>query len=158
MAEITTSQRKRKLMMMLAEDETIFTLLDNKTAEYPDDLINVNIFPQIKIDFPSQEVATYIGLKIDYPSVCNNELYKNFHLTIMIISNNAHLKTKTGDSRTDLLGEAIIKVLNWNNDLGFRIEVVSDVEDPLDTNFYYRKLVFKSITSNSMINGMKQND
>lgn len=155
MSELTTSKRKRKFMMMLAEDETIFNILDSKSAEYPDDLINTNIFPQIKIDFPSQEVASYIGLKIDYPSICDNELYKNYRLTIMIISNYAHLKTQTGDSRTDLLGEEIVRVLNWNNELGFRLKLISDVEDPLNENFYYRRLTFKSIIYNSLDNKLK---
>lgn len=154
---MTTSQRKNKLMMLLAEDETIFKLLDNKSVEFPDELIYKNIFPQIKIDFTVQETQTYICLKIDYPSICNNELYKNYILTVMILSNNAHLKTLDGYSRTDLLGEEIIKILNWNNDMGFRMKVISDVEDPFDKNFYYRKLVFESIVSNSMVNGTKLN-
>lgn len=159
MGELTTSKRKKKIMTMLVSNEKIFKLIDNKdiSFEYCDDLINKNVFPHIKVNFTSQETETYIGIKIDYPSICNNEIYKNYRLTVMILSNNSHLKTHTGESRTDLLGEEIIKVFNWREDLGFRVELISDTEDPFDTNFYYRRLIFKSIASNSMNGGIKNN-
>lgn len=155
MAEISTSKRKKRFMMMMAEDEEIFKLLDNPDAEYPDDLIGVNIFPQIKIDFTEQETRSYIGVKLDYPSICKNELYKNYVLTVMIISNNRHLKDpKTGNSRVDMIAERVTDLLNWNHEYGFRIELVSDIEDPLNEKFYYRRLVFKSLVSNSLENGV----
>lgn len=156
MAELATAKRKKRFMMMLAEDAEIFKLLENKDAEYPDDLIGTSIFPQIRIDSTTLEAKTYIGVKLDYPSICKNELYKNYVLTVMIISINDHLKTKTGDSRVDLLAEEITDILNWNDEIGFRIELVSDVEDPLNEKFYYRRLVFKSIVSNSLENGVKK--
>jgi len=156
--QFTTSKLKKKFMLIMAEDLEIFDLLDGQPAQEPDDLINTKIFPHIKVDFTPSESQTYIGLKIDYPSVCKNELYKNYRLTIMILSNNGHLKTKTGDSRTDLLAEEIIELFNWNNTIGFTLELVSDFEDPFNENFYGRRLVFKSITSNSIKNGNKQHD
>lgn len=143
---------------MLAEDAEIFNLLEGQPTQEPDDLINTLIFPQIKITFTDQETKTYIGLKIDYPSICRNELYKNYLLTIMIISNNNHLKAANGESRPDLIAEEIIDLLNWNNNIGFTLELVSDIENPLDNKYYYRELKFKSIKSNGVENGMKKYD
>ena len=143
---------------MLAEDVEIFNLLEGQPTQEPDDLINTLIFPQIKITFTDQETKTYIGLKIDYPSICRNELYKNYFLTIMIISNNNHLKSANGESRPDLIAEEIIDLLNWNNNIGFTLELVSDIENPLDNKYYYRELKFKSIKSNGVENGMKKYD
>lgn len=157
MAELPTSKRKKRFMMMMANDEEIFKLLDNPDAEYPDDLIGVNIFPQIKVDFTEQETRSYIGVKLDYPSICKNELYKNYVLTVMVISNNRHLKDpKTGYSRVDMIAERVTNLLNWNNEVGFTIELVSDIEDPLNEKFYYRRLVFKSLISNSLEDGVKK--
>lgn len=145
-------------MLKLAEDKIIFDLLDGQPEQDPDDLINTIIFPQIKITFTDQQTKTYLGLKIDYPSVCVNELYKNYILTIMIISNINHLKAPNGESRPDLIAEEIVDLLNWNNQVGFNIELISDKENPLNEKYYYRELKFKSITSNSLENGVKKYD
>lgn len=146
----TTSQCKKIFMKMIANNETIFKLIDNKEVEYADDLINKNIFSQIMIDFKPERVETYIGIKIDYPSVCANEMFKNYYFTIMIISNKQHLKVPAvGESRTDLISAELIKIFNWNNDIDFRLQLKSDVEDVLNENFYYRRLVFSSIAFNN---------
>lgn len=163
MYNFSTTELKRKFMMMIAEDEVTFKTIDNKLAEYPDDLFGTNncsqsIFPHLKVDFTEQEAGTYVCIKIDYPSICKNELYKNYVLTIMIISNNAHLKTITGSSRTDIIAESLIKLFNWNNTIGFVLELESDIEDPLSNKHYFRKLRFKSISPNSVYNGVKKYD
>lgn len=163
MSGIPTTLLKKKFMTMIVSDETIFKAIDNKKAEYPDDLFGnkvcpQSVFPQIKIDFTEQEAGTYIGIKIDYPSICENELYKDYILTIMIISNNSHLKSPNGFNRTDIIAEALIRLFNWNRSIGFTLELISDVEDPLDLKHYFRKLRFKSISSNSITNGVKKID
>lgn len=154
MKDLSTSRRKRRFMMMMAEDEEIYKLIDSQTAEYPDDLLGTHIMPQIKISGVPQEVATYIGVKLDYPSISKNELFKDYMLTIMVICENKALDTKTGDSRVDLIAERITQLFNWNDENGFRLDLVSDVEDPLNENYYYRRLLFKSVTSNSLVNGV----
>lgn len=160
MAQWTTSSLKRKLMMMIAEDEITFKTIDNKNAEYPDDLFgtrtcNQSIFSQLKIDFTEQEAGTYVCIKIDYPSICKNELYKYYILTVLIVSNNAHLKAPNGLNRTDIIAESLINLFNGNDILGFTLELESDIEDPLSNKHYYRKLKLRSISSNSVNNGVK---
>lgn len=153
----TTSQMKKAFAKLLYENSNIVNLIDDKTIVYPDDLLGTHIFTRLKIDFTEQEVGSYIGLNISYPSVCSNELYKNYILTILIVSHNDHVSTRNGDSRVDLLGEEIVGLLNWNSNIGFILELKSDVERVLDMNHYSRELVFKSITSNSVNNGVKVN-
>lgn len=155
-----TSTLKRKIMMMLASNPDIFELIDNKTIDRdtPDDLIYVNIFPYLKVDYTIQEAGTYIGVKLEYPDMNPNEIYKDTQLTFLVVSANTHLKTDGGYARTDLITEKILENFNWNSVLGFKIKLVSDTEDPVDENFYFRKVVFKSVSPNSMKNGDKIND
>lgn len=155
-----TSTLKRKIMMMLASNPDIFELIDNKTIDRdtPDDLIYVNIFPYLKVDYTIQEAGTYIGVKLEYPDMNQNEIYKDTQLTFLVVSANTHLKTDGGYARTDLITEKILENFNWNSVLGFKIKLVSDTEDPVDENFYFRKVVFKSVSPNSMKNGDKIND
>lgn len=155
-----TSTLKRKIMMMLASNPDIFELIDNKTIDRdtPDDLIYVNIFPYLKVDYTIQEAGTYIGVKLEYPDMNSNEIYKDTQLTFLVVSANTHLKTDGGYARTDLITEKILENFNWNSVLGFKIKLVSDTEDPVDENFYFRKVVFKSVSPNSMKNGDKIND
>lgn len=155
----TIPNLKRQIMLKLANSSEIFDLIDNKniSKDSPDDLIYVNIFPYLKVDYTVQEAGTYIGVKLEYPNIDNNEIYKDAQLTFLVVSANTHLKTSGGYARTDLIGEEILKLFNWDDSLGFTIELMGDTEDPVDENFYFRKLVFKSISPNSMKNGDKIN-
>lgn len=139
---------------MLCDNPNIVTLLDNKDINYPYDLINVNIFPRLKVSFTQNETLNYIGLKIDYPSITSNEDLKNCTITFMIISNMNCIQAPTGESRTDLIAEELIKMFNWNYKLGFTLKLVSDMENPLpsNTDYYYRILQFKTLEKNSIGN------
>lgn len=154
-----TSELKRKIMMKLAKDPKIFELIDNRDIdpETPDDLIYNNIFPYTKVDHTVQEVGTYICIKLDYPKINRNEIYKNAELTFFIICNTNCMKVRGGFSRTDVIGERIIEMFDWNSELGFRIELVNEAENPIDENFYYRRLIFRSVSPNGMKNGNKVN-
>ncbi len=145
---LTTTKLKNKFMSLIANNEEIFRLIDNADVQYADDLIGKNIFPEIMVKWKPEIAETYIGLKIDYPSIAKNELYKNYYLVIMVISNVKHIKAPSGDSRVDLISEELIKLFNWNRDIGFELQLYSDIEDILNDNYYYRKLIFKSIAFN----------
>lgn len=155
----TTSQLKRKIMLKLAQDPTIFELIDNKDIDKEDceDLIYTNIFPYVRVNYTVQEVGSYICVKLNYPEVNNNEIFKNAELYFYVICNNGCLKTKSGYSRTDLIAERILELFDWNSELGFRLELASEREDPIDDNFYYKRLTFKSFSPNGVKNGVKIN-
>jgi len=148
----TTSERKNEFIKLLYSNPTIFTLIDSSTAETGIDLVNHNIFPRIKIDFTIDDAGTYIGLKIDYPSITSNDTVKNCVVTFMILSHVKHIQTLTGDSRTDLLAEEIIKMFNYNYDSQFTLKLEKDLEDPFNENFYYRRLTFSTLAINSIEN------
>lgn len=154
---LTTSKLKKIFMKCFYESKEIVRLIDDKKIEYPDDLLGTHIFPVLKLDYTEQEMGSYICIAVDYPSICKNIVNKNYILTVLLISHNGHSITSTGDCRTDLLSEEVIKLLNWKDDIGFRLELISDKEYVLDKSHHARELIFDSIVSNSMINGVKQN-
>ncbi|MEF9983694.1 MAG: hypothetical protein RR806_03150 [Oscillospiraceae bacterium] len=147
----TTSQLKTIFMKCLYESPIIVDFIDDKKIQYPDDLLGTHIFPQLKVDFTEQEQGTYIGLNISYPSISRNELYKNYTLTFLIVSNNGHLYLN-GKNRTDLISEEIIHLFNWKTDVGCQLELKSDKEFVLDIKHYARELNFVSISNNSLDN------
>ena len=138
---------------------TLVSLIDNPTinADNPDDLIYTNIFPYLKVDYTVQEAATYIGIKLEYPDINDNEIYKDAILTFLIVSANGHLKVPGGYSRTDLIAEELLSLFNWSDELGFKIKLYAEKEDPVNENFYYRRLIFESVSPNSVENGVKIN-
>ena len=146
------SVTKRKILQKFAQDETIFNLINNKSdnIEYPEDLIGVNLFPYLKIDYTVEEAGTFIGVKVEYPNInVSNYTYKDTHITVLIVCDNKSLKTDSGYIRTDLVAERITELLNYNRWLGYEVRLVSDMEDPLNDKYYYRKIVFKSEANNT---------
>lgn len=152
---------KRKFLALIYNNPDIMKAL-NYTAYDPDnpnESVYDVLFPYIKIDGTVVEAKSYIGLKIDSYSRCKNDAYKNFILTISVICNVDVMKTPYGCTRTDLVCGELVKMLAWNDSVGFELALVDDVEDILPTNpkYYYRTVKFKSITTNSQVNGVKQN-
>lgn len=147
-----TSVTKHKLLQMFAKDDTIFNLINNKseTIEYPEDLIGINLFPYLKVDYTVEESGTFIGVKIEYPNINqSNYTYKDTRITVLIVCDNQSLATKSGYIRTDLVAERIVELLNYNRCFGYELRLVSDSEDPLNEKYYYRKLMFKSEANNT---------
>ena len=147
-----TSVTKHKLLQMFAKDDTIFNLINNKsdTIEYPEDLIGINLFPYLKVDYTVEESGTFIGVKIEYPNINqSNYTYKDTRITVLIVCDNKSLATKSGYIRTDLVAERIVELLNYNRCFGYELRLVSDSEDPLNEKYYYRKLMFKSEANNT---------
>lgn len=147
-----TSVTKHKLLQMFAKDDTIFNLINNKSnmIEYPEDLIGINLFPYLKVDYTVEESGTFIGVKIEYPNVNqSNYTYKDTRITILIVCDNKSLATNSGYIRTDLVAERIVELLNYNRYFGYELRLVSDSEDPLNEKYYYRKLIFKSEANNT---------
>lgn len=157
--QFKTSDYKRKVMMRLATDPEIFRLIDNKTIDpdAPDDLIYRNIFPYLKVDHTIQENGTFIGVRLDYPEINNNEIWKDAYLTVDIICAKGAMKADGGNARTDLLSERINELLCWNGDWGFRLELYSEGEKPIDENFYHRTMTYTFFAANGVECGVKYN-
>ena len=160
MSSISPGDKKRMIFNYLLQDKELVKLIDGKKdngmpIDIPDELLGKYIFPFLKIDYTVENTGTYIGLKIDYHNTNKNPVIKDMLLTFLILSNNKHLLTNNGDTRTDRIGDRLNKLLVWNNTLGLTIKLVSDEEDPFDENFYYRKIVFSSMEEDNIKNGKK---
>jgi len=152
-----TSELKQEFIQLLINNDIIKNLL-NTEIETADELINTQIFPRLKVDYDStNDAKTYIGMKLDYPSITNNDAIKNCTLTFMILSHVNDIRTTTGDSRTDLLAEEITSIFNFNRKISFTFKLVEDVENPYDTNYYYRRLKFEFYAANSLENMLNVN-
>lgn len=144
---MNTSELKVRLMDDLWKNKTIVALIDADDVLYPDELVYTHIYPYLKIDSGiQQEVKTYIGIKIDYPSIPQKDIYAAFQLTVAVFCHQSKMKTKFGGTRADLIADAIIDMWNGDTSGEFRFDLISNKEDVLDHNYYYRKLVFKSMT------------
>ncbi len=144
---------KRQMIKMIIENDKIFQLIDNKNIEVPDDLLGTSIFPYLRIDGTNLDVGTYIGFKIDYPNISINNTVKNITLTFMIYCHNDCLLYKNTDARTDLIAEELINIFNFHSDIAFnKLELTNSVENPYNTDYYSRQLVFKSKSLNSIEN------
>ena len=161
--EQRTSVIKKKILKVLCNNEEIRSLVVTQPdlIEYPEDLIGVNIFPYLKVDFTPQETGAYIGVSVNFPSINTNEIFKNMYLVFLIICHdnfmNISAKNDNGACRTDLIAEQILNAVNWNDLLGCDLKLVSDKEDPMNKNYYSRELVFRTATPNSMKDGVKVN-
>ncbi len=161
--EENSSAIKRDIMARLCANEKIVELIGNTSSdiEYADDLIDVNIFPYLKVDYTVQDTGAYIGVAVSNPSINKNEIYKNTYITFLIISANSYMRfadaKRRGYCRTDLLAEEVLRTFNWNNCYGFKMKLVSDKEDALNTSYYFREIVFRLVSPNGTENGVKFN-
>lgn len=153
-----TSRQKRKIMKALYENSKIVELIDNKDISEPDQLINVNIFPLMKVPNTQEEAKTMICVKIDYPNVMRNDVIKNCQITFTTISHVSHnTTTRTKEPRTDLITEEIIDEFNLNDTLGFRWHLVSDTEGAFIEDWYSRVVIFKADRLNGLEDGKRFN-
>lgn len=152
MANKKTTELKKEFNKLIYENDRIVKLINNNDTIYADDLMGKNIFNQLKINFTMLEQGTYICLKIDYPKISINDTYKKYILTIMVVSHNDTNITLTGDTRTDLIAQELVDMLNFNYGNGFPLELKQEFEEPLDKDWYYRKVIFESLEYNSIEN------
>lgn len=160
MSSISPQDKKRQIFNYILSDQELFELIDARKENgdkisLPDELLGKFVFPYLKIDYTVEDTGTYLGLKIDYTNDNPNPVLKSMTITFLILSNNKHLLTDTGDTRTDRIGDRLNKLMVWNHSLGFRFDLYSDQEDPFDENFYYRKIIFTAMEENNIKNGKK---
>lgn len=143
---------KRRLMLMLAQDQEIFDLIANPEVDPDccDDLIYNNIFPFLKVDFTETQAGNYIGLGLDFPIVKENDTFKNGQITFLIICNTESIRIGNSSySRPDRIGERIIEMFQESTVLGFPMYLYSDTEGIHSSRFYYRRLIFKKREANN---------
>jgi hypothetical protein len=144
-------------MGLLIQNPNIVEVLDVPDLIKPDDLIYTHIFPYLKIPKIQITTETYITMSLNTTKVTKNKAYKDFILMFCIYSHEAKMQTDYGGTRNDVLGGEIVQMFAWNDKIGFDLELISDKEDIYSETYHRRTIVFQTITSNSMQNGMRIN-
>lgn len=149
---------KTKIMNKLCSIPDVVTLINNPsiTQENPDAMKNVNIFSYMKIPNTITTVKNYICFDFNARSSNYNDLYKNVNISISVICHESDIKTSWGN-RHDILAGVILESLNWSNFLGLQLELYSDTEAILESDYHIRTLQFKNLILNSTPNGVKKN-
>lgn len=154
-----TIKDKNKIMNKLIEIPDVYTVINNTSISSAEGMRNVNIFSRMKIPNTTLTVKNYICY--DYGSKLYNadKVFKTVYISVACIchGSEANIKTSYGN-RHDLLAGIIIDSFNWSDFLGFQLELVSDVESILETDYYCRTLQFKNLTTNSLVNKLVRND
>lgn len=147
---------KRQIIKLLYEDPLIIELLDcsDVDPETPDTAEWTCIFPYIKIPDTQEKIGNFIGIKVDSEPVRNSELYKRIYITISIVCAVPSLQVKGYKGiRTDIISGEIGDLLNLNESLGFKIELIAEGEGVFqDYNYYYRNMRFEALRSNTSKN------
>lgn len=159
---MTTTELKLKFIKDMLNNPEITSLVDvyDEYAEYPEDMIDERVFTwwQFKSEV-LQKAKVIMGFKIDYPSVANNVVFKNFRMSVLILCHKDLMKVKNrSGSRLDLLGDTVMEQWTWNREgLPCRVELVSNNEDTFNDDYYARTIVFKSKIDNNIEDGVKRN-
>lgn len=148
---------KRKIMGLIINNNNIVEAINATDIVNTDDLIYTHIFPFFKTTGISGISGTYITLKLNSTSIKKNDIYKQFILTLNILCRQDQMETEYKGSRVDVIAGELVQMFNWNSKIGFDLELFSDMEDPLNETYYIRELKFKTITTNSVENGVKIN-
>jgi len=150
------TQYKSKIMDQLINMPDIVTLINNPDITYSNRgaLKNINIFSRPKISGFTSEIKNYICFDFNSRTNPSNKVLKNISFNLMIICHENDIDTDYGN-RHDAIDGVIIDAFNWSDFLGFELELVSDVEGILETEYHTRTLQFRNLTPNSLSNGVK---
>lgn len=136
---------KQKAMSLIVNNEAIIELIDEKDAEYPDDLINTNLFSHLRVPETEKEAKTYILLTVDVPTNrSQNNLFKNVVFTVVVATHqgNMHIPRRAGN-RVDLLAYEIDKLFNGSDVFGVgELKLLSNIEGFADKTHPCRTIKF----------------
>lgn len=145
-------RKKRLIEQILYSDEDIVEIIDNQLIDpkCPEDLVYENIFPCIRIPGTQDISKNFITFTIDdMERMPANSVMKSQIVQFVIFVHKDHIKTKYGMPRHDLLGYLIRDIFNLSNKLGPQMELVSNREGVIDSDFSTRTLKFELIDDNS---------
>ena len=145
-------RKKRLIEQILYSDEDIVEILDNPHIDpsTPEDLVNENIWPCIRIPGTQDISKNFITFSVDDAErMPSNTVMKSQIIQFVIFVHKDNIKTRYGISRHDLLGYLIRDIFNLSNKLGPQMELVSNKEYVTDTDYHTRTLRFELIDDNS---------
>ena len=146
----------------LCKDMDIIDALNNPELKHsnaePDEYINVNIFPFIRIPGTQDKVKNYICFSVDdMESYKYNEAMKVQYIQFVVFCHEQNINTEYGMARHDLLGYLIRDIFNWSNIIGLQLKLVYNQEGVTDTNYSSRTLKFEAVKPNMLQKGVMTN-
>lgn len=149
---------KEIIKQKLINNPYIIHVLNNKELEdeeaEPDAYFGVNIRPAYIIPETQTDTKSYICYTVgwkDSPQ-WNKTTVKYLQITFVILVHQGQLVDKeTFLARHDLLGALINDEFNLSLAFGDRIQIVSDTENVVDTQYVSRTLVYETMTDKDLV-------
>lgn len=104
------------------------------------------IFPFLNVPLDKSDVKNYLCFELH--SSGTGKFGKN-RLIIRIISHIDDIQTDWGVPRTDLIDLIISEEIDWTNRFGAKMVKISDVADVYSSGYFYRDLVYESVSTNN---------
>lgn len=149
---------KQIIKKKLLDNKYIIHVLDNKELEdndaEPDDYYNVNIRPAYIIPETQTDNKNFICFTVGWKDVpqWNKQVIKYLQITFTILCYQSTLIDKdTSLPRHDLLAALIKDEFNYSLAFGDRIQITSDLENVVDSNYCCRTLVFETMTDRDIV-------
>lgn len=148
---------KATIMNRIINIPNVLELINDEAVTEPIQLRDNNVFRYLKIPNTTTKVKNYICFDFNSRKSRVNKVYKDVVINVFIICHESDINTPWG-ARHDVLSGLIINDFNWSDFLGFELELDSDSEDILQTEYHIRKLQFKNRTTDSFSNKVHYND
>ncbi len=148
---------KQQIKQALLENKHIIHVLNNKKLEEeeaePDDYFGDNILPYYLIHPTQTSVKNFLTFQVNYTSIPQyNKLTKYLQIIFIVLCEQQNIIDKdTSLPRHDLLAALIQDQFNYTNICGQKIQLVSDRELVVDTNYAARELTFEQLTDNNLV-------
>ncbi|MCL2020437.1 MAG: hypothetical protein FWG70_11895 [Oscillospiraceae bacterium] len=149
MAIINITDYKMDLIKELTSSSEIIEILDSQADGYikdePTSLIYRNLWPYLKVPDIQTSADCHLLIAVDIASVNRlNPTYAKYLITIWCLCHqNRMWVDKRIGTRTDLLAQEVLKLLDGRQNFGFsELRLESNRELILNKNYQYRELKF----------------
>lgn len=149
----SVSYYKDLILQDLKKDNDLLELFNNPdlSLSRPEDFINVNIFPFLKIPDSQSIVKNFLCFDLDViETVYSNEYKAVYELTFRCLSHADEVETPWGINRHDLMAAIIKDRFNYSNILGNMLVKETDKAYVAEGPYYYRVIKFHSTQNNDL--------
>lgn len=157
------SKSKNKIIKEFIKDTLLLQAIDSPTLDLKqaEKFIGTHIFDYNQNPYTLNNIETFITVQVHIPETYTygkdtSNLWVYPTIEIWIISHERHMKVsnipKVTANRNDYISELIDNKLNGRNDFGIGdISLLMNIEGSLQTDYVYRKMVFKGTDINNSL-------
>lgn len=154
---------KNKIIKEFIKDSEIVKAIDSSQITSPEKLKGTHIFDFHQNPNSIKDAKTFITIQVHIPKSFGRSESKTFVETVVevwIISHVDHMSVnnipKVTVNRNDYISELIDNRLNGRNGFGIgTLKLDSNIEGSYQTDYLYRKLVFKGTDLNNSLCGQE---